>query len=894
MPIESGTTLGHYVIQSLIAAGGMGEIYKARDPRLNRMVAIKVLPQHIADMPERKQRFEREAQAIAALNHPHICVVYDVGHDNGLDFLVMEYLEGETLASRIAKGPIPFDQLLTYATQIADALDKAHRQGITHRDLKPGNIMITKSGVKLLDFGLAKLQQPAAAPQAFSSLPTAVNDGPPLTADGMILGTLQYMSPEQLEGKEADTRSDIFAFGTTIYETATGRRPFEGKSQVSLMAAILEHEPPPVSTLQPVAPPLFDEIIKFCLAKNPDDRWQSAADLLHELKLLRRYEHVTAVPTKGMRRREITAWSLVLLIATVSGFVLWGERHTSDQPAKVTFELPTPATANGNQIALSPDGRNFAAVIAGPKGRPQLWVRPSEHLNALNLSGTEGAQYPFWSPDGRFIGFFADGKLRKIDIHGGPPQVLSDAPAGAGGTWNRDGVIIFAPSANGSLFRVAAGGSVVAQVTELSKSGDAIAHRFPHFLPDGNHFLYLALSRNIQESGIYVGSLNSKETKRLAATTIAEAQFAPPDLFLFMRESTALAQRFETGRLELRGDPYPIAEQVMVAGSRSAGFTVSDNGVFAYRVGAAGGANGWLVIWVDQTGKSQPLPAPSAGYENPKLSPDGKRLAIFKRDGITGDIWIIDVNTGNSSRFTFDPAEDNFPVWSPDGKQIVFASNRDGKIFNLYKKGSGGTSDDELLLKTPYDKTPFGWSADGKYILYKETDPKTKGDLWVLPLIGDRKPVIGDRKPAKLIGTSFNENSASLSSDGRWIAYDSDETGQDELYVQTFPPGERKWKVSSDGAGRSIAWRPDSKELFYSNGFGGIMAVDVTVKNGEFNSSTPRLFFQRPAIITPGRNNFDVAADGRILDLDLANQGTTLAGPQPVVLVLNWKSDLKE
>jgi serine/threonine protein kinase/Tol biopolymer transport system component len=880
MTFISGTKLGPYEILSAIGAGGMGEVYKARDTRLNRTVAIKVLPSHFSDNAEMKSRFDREAQTIAGLNHPHICVLHDVGHQDGTDYLVMEYLEGQTLAQRLEKGALPLDEALKIAIEIADALDKAHRQGVVHRDLKPSNVMLTKSGAKLLDFGLAKLKQETQQAPTLSALPTNAD----VTAKGTILGTLQYMAPEQLEGEEADASTDIFAFGAIFYEMVTGFKAFAGKSQASLISAIMSAQPQPLSQLQPLTPTALEHLVITCLSKEPDERWRTAHDVLIQLRWIERRstETIAGPATATRRKREIAAWVALLIVVAFSGFVLL-ERRTTIQPAKVTFELPTPpATGSPLQIALSPDGKNLAAVInVPPRGVRQLWVRPLEYINALNPAGTDDASFPFWSPDGRFIAFFAEGKLKKIDIFGAPPQVLADAPVGATGSWSRDGVIVFAPSPNSPLFRVPAAGGVAAQVTELNKSRNEISHRFVHFLPDGNHFLYFGLSTSPQESGIYVGSLNSREAKRLIATQ-TEGQFAPPDILLFTRESTLMAQRFDTVRLELQDDPHPIAEQVMSnTGTGQAGFAVSDNGVLAYRVGRASGA-GRVLVWVDGSGKTETSPLPPAAYENPKLSPDGKQLAIFK----TGDIWIVDVKTGNSSRFTYDPGEDNSPVWSPDGREIVFASNRDGNVFNLYKKGSGGTTNDELLLKTPNNKTPVGWSADGKYILYDETDPKTKGDLWVLPLTGDRKPT-------KMIGSSFNEVSGSLSPDGRWIAYNSDETGQGETYVQTFPPSTRKWKVSTMGGARSIGWRHDSKALFYASGGGAIMAVDVTVKNGEFSSSTPRVFFQRPPIgFNPSRNNFDVSPDGRLLVL--SGQGSTIPGQTPIVVVLNWKSGLKQ
>jgi hypothetical protein len=523
MPLESGVRLGHYEVISPIGAGGMGEVYKGRDPRLNRTIAIKVLPAHITERAELRERFEREARAIAALNHPHICVVHDVGRHDEIDFLVMEYLDGETLADRIARGPLPFDQILTYGSQIADALDKAHRHGVTHRDLKPGNIMITKAGVKLLDFGLAKVQEPVASFGSASIVPTLAT-AQPLTVQGTILGTLQYMSPEQLEGREADSRADIFAFGAVLYEMATGRRAFEGKSHVSLMAAILEHDPPPVSTLQSLSPPRFDDVVRICLAKNPDERWQSAGDLVHELKLVGRQEKTPAATSKGAGTRERLLWSAALAAAVVAGVGAYWAASIREEPAKVSFEVRAnmPGVTNPLMFSLSPDGRNLVALVQEADA-PRLWLRLIERIAGVSLKGTESAQHPFWSPDGRRVGFFsaADRRLKIIDVSGAPPQTLTDALAGRGGTWNRNGVILFAPTETGPLFRIAAAGGERVQVTELNQSRRETAHCHPRFLPDGVHFFYAVTSAKPEYFPMRVASGKSPRAPR--ARTLAGA-----------------------------------------------------------------------------------------------------------------------------------------------------------------------------------------------------------------------------------------------------------------------------------------------------------------------------------------------------------------------------------
>jgi Tol biopolymer transport system component len=882
MPLEGGARLGHYEVISPIGAGGMGEVYKAKDPRLNRTVAIKVLPAHITERAELRERFEREARAIAAFNHPHICVVHDVGRHDKTDFLVMEYLEGETLADRLARGPLPFEQLLTYGIQIADALDKAHRIGVTHRDLKPGNIMITKAGVKLLDFGLAKIQEPAASFGSASIVPTLAT-AQPLTVQGTILGTLQYMAPEQLEGKEADSRADIFAFGSVLYEMATGRRAFEGKSHVSLMAAILEHDPPPVSSLQSLSPPRFDDVVRICLAKNPDERWQSAADLVHELKLVGQQGKTLASPSKGAGTRERIVWAAALAVAVIAGAGAYWAASLREEPAKVTFDVRANmgGLTNPLMFALSPDARNLVALVQ-EADTARLWLRPIERVTGVSLRGTEGASrttppvHPFWSPDGRRIGFFADRKLKTIDISGAPPQTLADAPAGRGGTWNRNGVIVFAPTDTGPLFRVAATGGERVQVTELDKSRGETAHRHPRFLPDGVHFFYTVASAKPEFSGVYVGALDSKETKRVGPGT-SQMEFVPPDLVLFLRENTLMAQRFDIGRLELSGDAFQVAENVPQIGAGLAGFSTSRNGALAHRTSDAAG--GRRLIWFSRDGEVEGSVWTPAIYQYVDLSADGKRLAVFKPDG-GGDIWITELEREINTKFTFDPSSDMMPVWSPDGKQIAFVSNRSGRVFNIYVKPSNGLGEDRVLLETPNNKLIWDWSGDGRFILYEETDPTTKRDLWALPLFGDRKPV-------RLLSTPADEFGGAFSPDGQWVAYASNESGSIQVYVQGFPEPRGKWQISTGTVGTAPRWSRDGKELFYDAG-GELMAVDVSgTVAGEFKPGTPRELFT--GLRGLGGHSFDVSPDGRRFIVISEGLETSSA---PIVVVLNWMSGI--
>ena len=905
MALTAGTRLGPYEIVAAAGAGGMGEVYRARDTRLDRTVAIKVLPSHLAAASELRERFEREARAVAALNHPYICTLHDVGQQDGIDFLVMEFLEGETLAERLKKGAVPIGQALQYAIQIADALDKAHRAGIVHRDLKPGNILLTRSGgpsgasvAKLLDFGLAKVgvsgpgsavgaAGAAALASAIARVSMMPTEATPLTMEGAILGTLQYMAPEQLEGRDADARTDIFAFGAVLYEMVTGRRAFTGKSQVSLMAAIIDQDPAPISAIQPVSPPLLDHLVKTCLAKDPDARWQHAGDLLIQLKLIAeqagRAEATPATASPTTRQSRV-AWAAVaaLLVATVALAALLVFGRNVPEPAKISFQVETPSTPSPLQIAISPDGTRVAAAVA--EGGPVvLWVRALENLAGQTLPRTENASFPFWSPDGRAIAFFADGKLKKVDLLGAPPQVLCDAPYGGGGTWNSYGVIVFAPTQAGALSQVSAAGGIPVQLTELDASQGETAHRHPFFLPDGDYFLYTAVSSKQDQSAVYVGSLSSNERKKLVGSTL-KAAFAP-DHLLFMRDNnTLMAQRFDTGRLELIGDPFPaLAEDVGINPANSAAaFTASANGILAYR---SGGLNERVMAWYDAAGKQLATVGMPSAFRNPVISPDTQRVAVFRQDGGAGDIWLFDLTRGASSRFTFDAGVDTAPVWSPDGARIVFSSNRGGN-FDLYVKSSGGAGQEELLLKSGESKIPDDWSHDGRFILYRVQDPKTGSDMWVLPLEGDRKP-------QALLQMPFEELQGRFSPDGRWFAYTSNETGRHEVYVQGFPQSGGKWQISASG-GVQPRWRCDGRELFFHSESNDAMAVDISnTPAGEFKAGVPRRLFAAPLISRlVDRNAWDVTLDGqRFLINSNVSQAAQAAGQvTPMTVVVNWLS----
>jgi serine/threonine protein kinase/Tol biopolymer transport system component len=890
--IVSGKRLGPYEILSSIGAGGMGEVYRAKDTRLDRIVAIKVLPKHLADRAELRERFEREAKAISSLNHPHICTLHDVGHQDGIDYLVMEYVEGETLASRLAKGPLPLDQVLRYAIEIADALDKAHRKGITHRDLKPSNIMLTKSGPKLLDFGLAKLGEDAAPTGSLSQLSTGKD---PITAQGTILGTLQYMAPEQLEGKDADARTDIFAFGVLVYEMATGKKAFEGKSQASLIAKILETDPPPISSLQPMTPPTLDRVVRTCLAKDPDDRWQTAADVTKQLKWIAEGGSQTGIlmPVATYRKTREALIAAVATIAVVAALVLaflYFRRVPQDAQTMRFFVSPpetwslarqlTSTGAPSAPLAVSPDGHQIAFAATSPDGRTLLWVRSLEALTAHALTGTEDALRPFWSPDSRFLGFFADGKLKKIEVSGGPAITLCDASGGGGGAWSRDGVLVFSPRPYSGLQKVAASGGVPTPATKLSQ-GD-IAHIRPSFFPDGRHFLYRATVSGSTGGPIYLASLDSADRKLLLNADSTNVLYSQGHL-LFLRDTTLMAQPFDVRRLVLTGDAFPIAEQIQTQSATPYGvFSASENGVLAFQTGHAA-AGSQQLVWFDRTGKKIGVLGNPAVSSDLELSPDGKRasVSIPGQAGNTRDIWLYDVARGLPTRFTFGTAIAFASIWSPDGSRIVFESSRKGH-YDLYQKPVNGTGTEEVLLEDNLDKVPVSWSPDGRFILYVTLGGAPKGDdLLVLPLSGDRKPF-------PFLNTEFNEVNGRFSPDGRWVVYQSDESGKFEVYVAPFPgPGE-KTQISTTG-GIQPRWRHDGTEIFYLAPDIKLMATTVNGKGSRFEVGAVKPLFETS--INAVRNSYDVSADGQRF---LVNTAPEQALSAPITIVLNWTAGLKK
>ncbi len=855
----------------------MGEVYRARDTRLERDVAVKVLPPHLSSSEEMRQRFEREAKAISQLSHPHICALYDVGSHDGTEYLVMEYLEGETLATRLAKGPLGLNQTLSSGVEIADALDKAHRQGIVHRDLKPGNVMLTKGGVKLLDFGLAKAMAPLTPQSGLTSLPTMATPQN-LTQQGTILGTFQYMAPEQLEGSEADARSDIFALGAVLYEMATGQKAFQGKSQASLIGSILKDEPPAVSSLAPMTPPALDRVIKTCLAKDAENRFQTAHDVKLQLQWIAEGGSQAGVPAPVVARRknrEKLAWAVAG--AAVLAALALGVGFVSRAPAprrNVRFEIATPeGITTIDAPRISPDGRYLAFNATDSTGKSRIWVRALNALSAQPLAGTDGTGRAFWSPDSRFLGFFAEGKLKKIEISGAPAQKICDAPTGADGSWSQEGVILFDGRANDPIYRVSAAGGtpVVAVKPEASRKEGTVG--WPEFLPDGRHFLYMATGQKPEDNTYRLGSLDSTESKAVApAQTLVT--YAPPGHLLFVRDKTLVAQPFDAKAGKTTGEPVPLAEHIGTDAVGLARFSVSREGTLAYRTGESGDR----LLWVDRSGREGETVGDPGELHNPAFSPGGDRVAFDLADPRSGkaDIWVRDLKRGVSSRFTFGKGDTFSPLWSPDGRVIVFTQDQD-----LFEKPADGQGEEKLLLKSEELKLACDWSRDGRYIAFMSRGKETRWDVWVLPTFGDRKPI-------PFLKTQFGELVPAFSPDGRLLAYQSNESGRPEVYVQNFPGPGGKWQISTSG-GLEPRWRADGKELIYRAPDQKLMAVEIQAASG-LTAGVPQALFTGRFETGIARNRYVPTADGRrfLTVAPLGRESMT-----PTTVVLNWFAELQ-
>jgi Tol biopolymer transport system component/predicted Ser/Thr protein kinase len=867
MALAPGTRLGPYEILSALGAGGMGEVWKARDTRLNRLVAIK------ASHSKFSERFDREARAIAAVNHPHVCSLYDVGPD----YLVMEYVEGETL-----RGPVPLPQALALADQILDALDAAHGNGIVHRDLKPGNILLSKSGVKVLDFGLAKVERPADV-DSHSQMETRASF---LTADGSILGTLPYMSPEQVEGRDADARSDIFAFGVVLYELIGGTRPFTGETQANLVASILKEEPRPLLELQPHAPSGLAEVVRTCLAKDPEKRWQSARDVRHALKLAA-VAPPTSIPARSAR---VWPWLAVTTMAIALGISGWVFRPA--EPGTLgRFEAPLPENVTPyDDVSVSPDGRRLAFAATGQDG---LWLRDVDAQEWRRLPGTEGALTLFWSPDGRHVGFTVDNTVKKIDTTGGPPETVASLPDASpwSGTWNGNGDIVLGSwggGAGGPLWRVSRAGGAASALTQVDASKGELYHTRPTFLPDGKHFLYFR-SGSPEVEGMYVGSLDADPLNQSRQRVLAgrvPATYANGYVF-FLRADTLMAQPFDAGRQQPHGEPVPVAQSVRTTWYNAGLFSVSATGVMVFRAASAPGTS--ELTWIDRQGKTVGTVAPPGTDRLAALSPDGKRVVVKDAPyDVPGDLWTLDVATGRRTRLTFHKEAYSPGVWSHDGTRIAYSAGRLGDT--VYEKDASGLGDErELFKESGLRHHPTSWSRDGRFLLYHtQNAPKTGYDLWALSL--------RDRTRHLLLGETFNEWAGVFSPDMRWVAYVSLESGTaGQVLVRPFlvsgeneqpSLGKSRWQISKD-RGNWPQWRVEREIVFNTAPFGpSAFVAAVNTAGAAFESSVPeRLPFPASVTFTTPQS----APDGRFL-VEVTQAGRAR---DAISVVLNWQALLK-
>ena len=890
MAFAAGTRVGAYEVTSLIGAGGMGEVYRAHDSSLHRDVALKVLPDVFAADPERLARFKREALVLASLNHPNIAAIYGFAEGQAL---VMELVEGPTLADRIAQGPVPLDEALPIARQIADALQSAHDRGIVHRDLKPANIKLRPDGTaKVLDFGLAKAFEGESAASPTSTISPTITS-PAATALGVILGTAAYMSPEQARGKTVDRRTDIWAFGCVLYEMLVGRRIFEGDEVSDVLAFILTTEPG-WSALPPGTPTAIRRLLRRCLQKDRGRRLDSAADARIEID-----EALTApsdaerqVPHLGMLRRLGVAWAtasafaIALLAVLASSWLgIDATRELQDaQPIRFVVSPPegwtwrlggTTGTTGIAPMAISPDGRRLAVEAANSEGTTQIWIRSLESLDAQPLAGTIGGFAPFWSPDSRFVGFFADGKLKKVDTSGGAPITLCDAPIPQGGSWSQDGVIVFAPTVNSALQKVSASGGVPTSASSLTEG--ETGHRRPWFLPDGRHFLFSANAPAAGQRPVYLAAVDSPDRTELLRADSANVSYSQGHL-LYRRGNTLMAHPFDAQRLQLTGEPVPVAEEVQANGAiANALFSVSDTAVLVY---STGNSQLGQLLWFDRAGKPLGVLGDWGAYHDLELAPDGKRASVTLPDPSRGgrDIWIFETERGLRTRFSFDQANESSSAWSPDGSELVFSSDRRGHV-DLYRKRSNGSGSEEALFEDDRTKWVQSWSPDGGAVLFF-TAAADGTDLFVLPLTGARKPTALQQTP-------FSETRGRFSPDGRWIAYQSNESGRAEVYVASLAAAGGKWQISTTGGGFP-RWRRDGSEIFYLAADNRLMAASVNGRGSSFEVGmvTPLFLTRAPA----GGYQYDVSADGQRFLVNSVRE----ADSTPVTVVVNWTAALNK
>ncbi len=882
MPLSPGMRLGPYEILDALGAGGMGEVYRATDTRLDRTVAVKVLPSHLSSNPELRQRFDREARAISSLTHPHICALYDVGHESGTDYLVMEYLEGTTLAEKLTGGPLPLEEVLRYGREMAEALAAAHRSGVVHRDLKPGNVMLTRSGVKLLDFGLARMG--VEGPVSDSSLTMKAESGTartPLTAEGSILGTFQYMAPEQLEGEEADARTDIFALGAVLYEMLAGKRAFAGKSQASLIASIMGSSPAPISEVAPMTPPGLDRVIRTCLKKDPEERWQTAHDVALQLQWIAEGGSAAGVPrpvTHRRKHRERAAWAVAAvlglgLIAVAAHDAL---RPSPPEPRTMRFRVATPpALVSAGPPKISPDGNYLAFNGTDSTGTTRIWVQPLDALDAHPLEGTEGTARPFWSPDSKSLAFFTASQLKRVDAAGGAVRVLLDGVNGSDGTWSPGGTILFDASAGDSIRSVPAAGGEARPASRIDRDRMQTGHAWPHFLPDGKHFLFQANYANGGDS-LLVGELGDFETRVLGPAN-SLMDYSDPGYILWVDSSALLARRFDSKALRFEGDSFPVTTQLAVGSVGLANFSVSRNGVLAYRPGET---QKQTLVWVDRTGRQLQTIGPPGDYLQPAMNPDETRIVVDGRTGnaVGADLWILDAVRGTTSRFTYGSGSESAGIWSPDGTRIVYRASGPGGA-TVLSRDALGTTEPVPVVPDSVSGVPTDWSADGRTLLLQRQSPGSGWDVWAWDLEGKEDPV-------PVAATRFVEAQGRFSPDGRWVAYTSNESGNLEIYVRSYPGVGGKWQIST-GGGSEPFWRGDGKELYYLSLDQTLMSVSVDTGSG-FRAGRPQALFRAPVSSNYAtRNRYQPAADGeRFLLLMRAR-----AGLEPVTLVLNWTAE---
>jgi eukaryotic-like serine/threonine-protein kinase len=869
MSLAAGTQLGPYVIEASLGAGGMGEVYRARDTRLDRIVAIKVLTAALAADPESRQRFEQEARSIAALNDPHICTIHDVGRHDTADYLVLEYLEGETLADRLGRTPaLAVADALAIALQVGEGLDRAHRAGIIHRDLKPGNVMlISRRGptatpdVKLLDFGLAsRVVQPVRSSASLDTTSTLslTETRPAAASPSGFTGTVHYMAPEQLEGHSGDHRVDIFAFGCVLYEMLAGRKAFDGGTALTVIAAISSSDPPPIPAIES-GHPLLDHVLRRCLEKDPERRWQHIRDVTGELRwILTNPTAVSAAiiaPSRSNRLRSIVAAAVLAAVgfALTAGVLLWRGRDAPARHPPVRFEIATEPTDDPS-IALSPDGRQIA-FVANKDRVPMLWVRSLDAIENRALPGTNGASYPFWSPDGRTVGFFADAKLKRIDVAGGTPLVIADAPNGRGGTWNSEGVILFAPGVSAPIMRVSTRGGPVEAVTQVN-AGSGPNHRSPQFLPDGSRFLFSSTLGTAETNGVYLASLDKTAAVRLLSND-GGGRFAAPNRLLAIRQGALHAYPFDAARGIIDGEPVVIAQGVTGAGAIGV-FATSDTGVLAYRSGTAQRRQ---LAWVDRHGAVlRTIGEPRTDYMSaPELSGDDQSVVVFVQPAGDNDVWAIELARNLPRRITDGPPADAHPLWDPDGQHVVFFSRRFGGGGPARQAVSGGTP--EPLFAKAESGQPLAWSRDRQYILLRRSGANTRSDLVAVATRGAPREVVVAQSP-------HDELEGQFSSDGKWVALVSLETGRAEVFLQSFPQPTVRMQVSTAG-GSQVRWSADDREIFYIAPDGGMMAVPIVFGSASPTVKLPQPLFQAHLATGPNvlgyKPQYAVSRDGRFL-----------------------------